>query len=74
MLLCIGNCTPTETTVNAFNFCEVRPEHYVHAAWDIVDMESPFRPVIDRMYKGRFYEPKAVKASHGAMLTVDGSP
>lgn len=74
MLLCIGNCTPTETTVNAFNFCEVRPEHYVHAAWDIVDMESPFRPVIDRMYKGRFYEPKAVKASHGAMLTVDGQP
>lgn len=74
MLLCIGNCTPTETTVNAFNFCEVRPEHYVHAAWDIVDMESPFRPVIDRMYQGRFYEPKVAKASHGEMLTVNGQP
>lgn len=74
MLLCIGNCTPAETTVNAFNFCEVRPEHYVHAAWDIVDMESPFRPVIDRMYGGRFYEPRTPKASHGVMLTVDGQP
>lgn len=73
MLLCIGNCTPSETTVNAFNFCEVRPEHYLHAAWDIVEMESPYRPVIDRMYDGRFYEPAAPKASHGEMYTVGGN-
>lgn len=74
MLLCIGNCTPTETTVNAFNFCEVRPERYVHAAWDVVDMESPFRPMIDGLYRGRFYEPRTARASHGRMLTVDGGP
>lgn len=74
MLLCIGNCTPTATTVNAFNFCEFRPERYIHAAWDVVDMESPFRPVIDRMYKGRFYEPKVHMASHGDMYTVNNNP
>lgn len=73
MLLCIANCTPIRTTVNAFNFCEVRPEHYVHAAWDIVDMDSPFRAVIDRMYGSRFYEPRAPRASHGEMYTVGGT-
>lgn len=73
MLLCIGNCTPDSTTVNAFNFCEVRPERYVHAAWDIVEMESPFRPVIDRMFPGRFYVPFAAQASHGQMYTLGGS-
>lgn len=72
MLLCIGNCTPAVTTVNAFNFHEADPCRYVHAAWDVVPMESPFRPVVDRMYAGRFYTPRTPCASHGRMYTVDG--
>lgn len=74
MLLCIGNCTPAETTVNAFNFHEVNAERYVHAAWDVVEMESPFRPVVDRMYQGRFYVPRTQRASHGEMYTLSGRP
>ncbi|MCM1110982.1 MAG: hypothetical protein NC336_07240 [Clostridium sp.] len=65
MLLCIGNCTPSRTTVNAFNFHENCPGHYVHALWDVIPLESPFRPVIDRMFTGRLYQPRTRFAAHG---------
>jgi len=50
MLLCIGNCDrgAAHTTVNAFNFHENYPSQYVHAFWDVVEIESPFRAQIDR--------------------------
>lgn len=68
MLLCIGNCTPTHTTVNAFNFHENTGDNYSHARWQVVDMESPFRPVINQMFQGRLYVPRVSQASHGEMF------
>lgn len=49
-LLCIGNCTDTTSTINAFNFFESTPS-YQESQWDVLPMESPFRKVIDRRLK-----------------------
>lgn len=49
-LLCIGNCTNTTSTVNAFNFIESTPR-YQESQWEVLPMESPFRRVIDRRLK-----------------------
>lgn len=49
-LLCIGNCTNTTSTVNAFNFIESTPR-YQESQWEVLPMESPFRKVIDRRLK-----------------------
>lgn len=63
MLLCIGNCTQNfETTVNAFNFHENIPSHYIHAKWDIINMESPFRTEINSMFGSRIYVPRTREA------------
>ena len=45
-LLCIGNCTNTSSTLNAFNFSEFS-QNYVKAQWCIKEMDSPFRNIID---------------------------
>lgn len=49
-LLCIGNCTSTTSTINAFNFIESTPR-YQESQWEVLPMESPFRKVIDRRLK-----------------------
>ncbi len=49
-LLCIGNCTNTTSTINAFNFIENTPR-YQESQWEVLPMESPFRKVVDRRLK-----------------------
>jgi len=49
-LLCIGNCTNTTSTINAFNFVE-STSCYQESQWEVLPMESPFRKVIDRRLK-----------------------
>ena len=51
LLLCIGNCTTSTTTVNAFNFIDNFPM-YQEAQWEVMPMESPFRKVIDQRLDG----------------------
>lgn len=70
MLLCIGNCTPTTTTINAFNFHENDPRNYKHAAWEIIDIDSPFRTAIDSLFNGRLYSPRTQAASYGEMYVI----
>ncbi len=67
MLLCIGNCTTSTTTINAFNFHENTPGQYVHAIWDVVAIDSPFRIMINEMFRGRLYMPRTQQASHENM-------
>lgn len=55
-LLCIGNCTNTTSTVNAFNFIESCPR-YQESQWEVLPMESPFRRLIDRRLKGVLRHP-----------------
>lgn len=46
-LLCIGNCTDSCSSFNAFNFAQSAGADYLHAAWDVKDGQSPFRAAID---------------------------
>ncbi len=70
MLLCIGNCTPSETEINAFNFHVDQPYDYRHAAWSIVEMESPFRAMIDSQFAGKLIHPRTETASYGDMYII----
>ena len=70
MLLCIGNCTEVTTTINAFNFHENCPGEYVHASWDIIAIDSPYRSVIGSLFKNRLYEPHTKKAVYGEMSII----
>lgn len=64
LLLCIGNCTRTSTTINAFNFHESAPAEYVHAVWDVVERESPYRHLIDSELQHLLIHPHTKYASH----------
>ncbi len=70
MLLCIGNCTTTTTTINAFNFHENNPRKYKHAAWEIIGIDSPFRATVDSLFNSRLYSPRTQSASYGEMYVM----
>lgn len=63
-LLCIGNCTDYESTLNAFNFVE-NSNSYAKAYWCIKNIESPFRKIIDEELAPFLLHPKREVASHG---------
>ena len=69
MLLCIGNCTPTETTLNAFNFHQSTSGHYLQAQWDIVEADSPYRQLIDQDLGSVLVHPYTLKASCSPSLS-----
>lgn len=73
LLLCIGNCTPTHTTVNPFNFHENTPREYSEAVWDVVEMMSPFRPVVDAELRGMLVHPLTLMPSHARINSVQNS-
>lgn len=70
LLLCIGNCTPNRTTINAFNFHENTPREYVHTNWDIIDIDSPYRRIVDDELCHILIHPFTKKASHGQLHTT----
>lgn len=73
-LLCIGNCTETASTLNAFNFTEDTGLDYVHAKWLVKQYESmPLREIIDRELQHLLIHPKTSKACHGNLLLVNAS-
>lgn len=63
-LLCIGNCTDYESTLNAFNYVE-KSNSYAKAYWCIKNIESPFRKVVDETLKPFLLHPQCEFASHG---------
>lgn len=65
MLLCIGNCFSGVTEINAFNFHRSSPKEYYHAKWDIIGIESPYRPLIDYNLRNKLIHPHTVRACHG---------
>lgn len=70
LLLGIGTCTRTTSTVNAFNFHEKKPREYVQAAWDVVDMESPYRRIVDTDLQRLILPPMTHQASHGQIRST----
>jgi len=71
-LLCIGNCTDTESTLNAFNFVE-NCRNYVKAYWCIKNIASPFRRIIDEELAPFLLHPKCEKASHGHINYIENA-
>ena len=71
-LLSIGNIDRAgRTTANAFTFHLDNPYDYSHAPWQIIEMESPYRPIVDREMRGRLYHPRTSAASHGTNYLLD---
>ena len=71
-LLSIGNCTNTESTFNAFNFTQSTGYNYVHSAWEIKEVDSPFRVMIaaDPELSVIIRNPETKIARHGKLKTV----
>lgn len=56
-LLCIGNCSDVDSTLNPFNFTLCAGYNYVKANWTIKNLDSPYRNLIDRELKGILIQP-----------------
>ena len=69
-LLCIGNCTNTSSTLNAFNFTEFN-SNYVKAQWCIKDIDSPFRERIDNELYPFLVHPRTAQANIENIYTVE---
>ncbi len=66
-LLCIGNCDGRfHSTLNAFTFHINDRYHYYHAPWKIIEMDSPYRSLIDQEMEGHLFHPCTQNASHGS--------
>lgn len=61
-LLCIGNCTNTTSTVNAFNF-HLSSSIYKESIWDVLNIDSPFRTVIDQKLSRVLIHPRTQYAN-----------
>lgn len=60
-LMCIGNCTETASTINAFNYVAESPD-YQEALWEVMHIESPFRKEIDQRLEGYLLHPQTQHA------------
>lgn len=69
-LLCIGNCSNTSSTLNAFNFTEFSP-NYVKAQWCIKDIDSPFREKIDNELAPFLVHPRTLQANMENVYTIE---
>ena len=63
-LLCIGNCSDVESTLNPFNFTLKAGYNYVKAQWNIKNIDSPYRNMIDRELKSLLIQPTTLKPSY----------
>ncbi len=76
-LLCIGNCDNNyHSTLNAFTFHINDPYHYFHAPWKIIEMESPYRLIVDRDLQHILCHPHTQRANYGSnyILSNSGQP
>lgn len=73
-LLCIGNCTNTSSTLNAYNFTENSGRHYIKAKWLVKQHEGlSFRSIIDRDLTGLIIHPCTQEACHGNLYLANAN-
>ncbi len=70
LLLCIGNCNHESSTLNAFIFSRSNAHSYNMVPWDIKEMGSPFRSVIDHEMAAQLFHPHRRHARHGNLHVV----
>lgn len=69
-LLCIGNCTNSCSTLNAFNFSEFCTG-YTHAQWCVKGIDSPFRKLIDDNLSPYLKHPATIQANITNIYSVE---
>lgn len=70
-LLCIGSCTDTSSTINAFMFDSSKP-NYENIPWKIKEIESPFRTIIEQNNDLILLPPKIKRGNMVDLWVVDG--
>lgn len=68
-LLCIGTCDSHSTNLNAFCFSEGEYEYH-QAAWQVKEMSSPFRNVVDTELSGVIIQPINRTSHMDGLLTL----
>lgn len=63
-LLCIGNCSDVDSTLNPFNFTLSAGYNYVKANWTVKNIDSPYRSLIDIELKGILIQPTTSTPSY----------
>ena len=64
-LLCIGNCTDIESTLNPFNFTQEKGYNYIKSHWCMYGIQSPFRSKIDMELQGLILHPNTQQPNYG---------
>ena len=67
LLLCIGTLDGNRSTINPYNFHENRPGEYERATWDVVNIESPYRRLIDTKLQQLLSHPRTLEPSLAAL-------
>ena len=72
-LMGLGNCTPSETVFNAFEFAEARGVNYRHLPWNVKNGKSPMRRAVeeDAELATLIRVPKTALPSQGEIFTVE---
>ncbi len=72
-LMCIGTYDGyrRETFIDAYVFHQNDGDRYTHAAWAVVEMESPFRQLADSQLRGVVVNPRTQQPNMGRLYTVD---
>lgn len=73
-LLCIGNCTSTKSSLNPFNFTVECGTKYNEARWQVNQIDSPFRMIIDTELRSMLFFPNMRQANYEGMEKGDRKP
>lgn len=70
-LLCIGTCTNSTSSINAFIFSSLKPD-YERIPWRVKDITSPFRKIIFQNDSSIFHVPQKKFGNMVNLLALDG--
>lgn len=70
-LMCIGTYDKGETFIDAYTFHQNDIPNYMHAAWKIIETESPFRQLCDKLLENILIAPVTKSANMGQLYTIE---
>ncbi len=71
LLLCIGNYSNGQSSINPYTFHENDMRHYTFASWLVKEVESPYRKLIDNELGNILIHPQHETPNHGQQRIVD---
>lgn len=70
-LMCIGTYKKGRTFIDAYTFHQEEVPDYTHAAWAIVERESPFRQLADVLLSRFLCNPRTQHPNMGKLYTIN---